>query len=84
MKKTLIKFVKTMTQISCAVTAQLISAFVVVFFFFLFDGQYMIPLCLRDFKFLAFFILCQTWPKGYKTFFMLSLAETKIYHAYKC
>ena len=25
-----------------------------------------------------------TWSQGYKTFFMLSSAETKIYHAHKC
>ena len=27
---------------------------------------------------------CHTWPRGYKTFFMLSSAETKIYPAHKC
>ena len=25
-----------------------------------------------------------TWPRGYKSFFMLSSAETKIYPAHKC
>ena len=25
-----------------------------------------------------------TWPKGYKTFFMLSSAQTKVYPAHKC
>ena len=25
-----------------------------------------------------------TWARGYKTFFMLSSAETKIYHVHKC
>ena len=28
--------------------------------------------------------LCRTWPRGYKTFFMLSSAESKIYPAHKC
>ena len=29
-------------------------------------------------------VLVWTWPRGYKTFFMLSSAETKIYPAHKC
>ena len=27
---------------------------------------------------------CEYWPRGYKTFFMLSSAESKIYPAHKC
>ena len=30
------------------------------------------------------FLLPCTWPRGYKTFFMLNSAETKIYPAHKC
>ena len=26
----------------------------------------------------------QTWPRGYKTFFMLNSAEPEIYPAHKC
>ena len=26
----------------------------------------------------------QVWPRGYKTFYMLSSTEQEIYHAHKC
>ena len=57
-------YAKPKAQISYAVAAQLISTIVFITSF------YPASVAVQS-------GLCRTWPRGYKTFFMLSSAETK-------
>ena len=40
--------------------------------------------CIAFVRSLEPIFIAKNWRRGYKTFFMLNLAEHKIYHAHKC